>query len=161
MDGPQLVQLVKNLSFQYPNCKINIDSTGSGSWAADTVRQSCPNVNIEAVNFSERSPKEAYKNMRAYLYSLVDEWMDQGGYLPNNADYKGLLEELQVHEYKFDAHNKIQLMSKDEVKSILKRSPDESDAFCLALYTNGCSITKSQIDAARQVMRMKSFPRRR
>ena len=161
MDGPQLVQLVKNLSFSFPNCKINIDSTGSGSWAADTVRQSCPNVNIEAVNFSERSPKEAYKNMRAYLYSLVDEWMDNGGYLPNNADYKGLLEELQVHEYKFDAHNKIQLMSKDEVKSILKRSPDESDAFCLALYTNGESITKSKIDIARNTLRMKSFPRRR
>lgn len=160
MDGPKLVELIKNLSFRFPNAKYNIDSTGSGSWSVDFIRSNYPNILIEGINFSERSPKEAYKNMRAHLYSLVDEWMDNGGAISNSLEYKGLLEELQVHEYKFDAHNKIQLMSKDEVKSILKRSPDESDAFCLALYTNGESICKSQIDAARKILVHKSFPRR-
>ena len=160
MDGPSLVKLIKDLAYKYSNAKFNIDSTGHGAWAVEVIRQSCPNITIEAINFSERSPKEAYKNMRAYLYGQIDEWCDEGGFIPNNEDYKGLLEEIQAHEYKFDAHNKIQLHSKDEIKAILKRSPDEADAFVLALYTNGSSITKSQIDIARKKLAMKAFPRR-
>ena len=101
---------------------------GAGSGVIDRLRQLGHDV-IE-VNFGGRASDERYVNKRAEMWATMAEWIKSGGAIPNDQTLKL---ELATPTYKYDAHNRIQLESKDDIKKRLPHSgsPDMADALAL------------------------------
>jgi hypothetical protein len=87
---------------------------------------------IEA-NVSMRAEEEkVYQNKRAEMYFSLKEFVSRGGKLPND---KELREELLAITYFYNpTSGKIQLISKDDIKETLGRSPDKSDSVALHFF---------------------------
>lgn len=101
---------------------------GSGGWATgwqdqlETLERS-----PISVDFSSSPVDPKYLNKRAEMYFETCEWIKNGGVLPDDPDLVG---ELCAHTYGFKG-SKLYVLEKDQVKSVLKRSPDHSDALVL------------------------------
>ena len=82
------------------------------------------------VNFGGKAYDVRYVNKRAEMWFLMAEWVRAGGCIPNDDSLKL---ELATPTYKYDAANRIQLESKDEIKKRLPDagSPDIADALAL------------------------------
>ena len=76
-----------------------------------------------------------FQILRDQLWWACREWLrtDPGAMLPPE---EMLLEELQTPTYEVK-NGKIQIMKKDVMRELLKRSPDRADALCLTFYASG------------------------
>ncbi|MBC7948673.1 MAG: hypothetical protein H7Y42_12370 [Chitinophagaceae bacterium] len=76
-----------------------------------------------------------FKNLRAYLYWAVRDWLDpknrMGACLPEDED---LYQELTETKWRFRSDGSIELESKEDLKARIKRSPDRSDSLALTFY---------------------------
>lgn len=100
---------------------------GRGEGVIDRCRQM--GFEVTEVNFGSKALKsEKYVNKRCEMWDEMRDWIENGGALPQTPELKS---ELVVPEYSFDAKNRMKLMSKDEVKEILGKSPDIADALAL------------------------------
>ena len=100
---------------------------GRGEGVIDRVRQLGHTV-IE-VNFGGKaSDPVAYVNKRAEMWDDMAKWFAAGGRIPNHTD---LIKDLCVPTYKYDAANRFQLESKDDIKKRRPQSPDIADALAL------------------------------
>jgi hypothetical protein len=106
---------------------VFIDS-GAGAGVIDRLRQLGHDV-IE-VNFGGKAFDPRYLNKRAEMWFEMADWVRGGGCIPNEDSLKL---ELATPTYKYDAANRIQLESKDEIKKRLPDagSPDIADALAL------------------------------
>ena len=139
-DGPAVAGLViKAINGESPD-KINVDVIGIGSSIYDSLK-SLPG--IWAVNFAEgtkardKSGRLGMRNIRAEAYWKAREALDPvtGDDLALPPDDE-LLADLVAHRWKVTAQG-IQIESKEDIVKRLKRSPDCSDAFVLALTVWG------------------------
>lgn len=127
---------------QYDADMIMVDGTGLGSSVAPSMaRMSRDDDNSKKVrSFSVKvasSPSRAivrsdlgeFKILRDQLWWAVREWLknDPGAMLPPD---EKLIEELMTPTYD-NPKGKIMVMSKEEMRQVLKRSPDRADALCL------------------------------
>lgn len=69
-----------------------------------------------------------FANRRSEMWFRLAEWVGAGGVLP---DVPELVSELTAPKYKFDAHNKLLLEKKAEIKKRTGVSPDIADAIAL------------------------------
>ena len=101
---------------------------GAGSGVIDRLRQL--NYDVFEVDFGGKASDPRYVNKRAEMWFGLAEWVKSGGAIPNDNTLKL---ELATPTYKFDAANRIQLESKDEIKRRLPEggSPDLADALAL------------------------------
>jgi hypothetical protein len=101
---------------------------GAGSGVIDRLRQL--GHDVFEVNFGGKASDIRYVNKRAEMWFLLAEWVKSGGAIPNDNTLKL---ELATPTYKYDAANRIQLESKDEIKKRLpdSGSPDLADALAL------------------------------
>jgi hypothetical protein len=101
---------------------------GAGSGVIDRLRQL--GHDVFEVNFGGKASDVRYVNKRAEMWFLLAEWVKSGGAIPNDNTLKL---ELATPTYKYDAANRIQLESKDEIKKRLpdSGSPDLADALAL------------------------------
>lgn len=78
---------------------------------------------------TEKTEMGEFMQLRDQLWWAVREWLrtDPGAMLPPS---EKLVEELAIPEYKIQ-NGKIKVMSKDDMRKELGRSPDEADALCL------------------------------
>ena len=78
---------------------------------------------------TEKTEMGDFMQLRDQLWWAVREWLrtDPGAMLPPS---EKLVEELSIPEYKIQ-NGKIKVMSKDDMRKELGRSPDEADALCL------------------------------
>lgn len=94
-----------------------------------------------------------FLNMRAYLYWAIRDWLNpalkKNAALPPDAE---LLQELINTKWAFRSDGKIQIESKDDIKSRLKRSPDKADALANTFYP----VPEYDADAEKQHHRMLS-----
>lgn len=75
------------------------------------------------------SPEDpAYLNKRAEMYVNAKRYITEHGI--NGIDDR-MKEELKATRYELSAHDKVQLIKKDDIRLILKRSPDSADSFAL------------------------------
>ena len=75
------------------------------------------------------SPEDpAYLNKRAEMYVTTKRYIDEHGI--NGIDDK-MKEELKATRYELSPHDKVQLIKKEDIRLILKRSPDSADALAL------------------------------
>ena len=106
---------------------VFIDS-GAGGGVIDRLRQL--GHDVTEVNFGGKPSDIRYLNKRAEMWFEMAEWIRAGGAIPNDNTLKL---ELATPSYKFDAANRIQLESKDDIKKRLPDagSPDLADALAL------------------------------
>jgi len=77
------------------------------------------------VNFSGRAMDPRYFNLRSELHFLGAEWVKGGGALPNVPE---LAREAAAPTYWFEK-GKLRVVEKDQIKTLLGRSPDFYDSF--------------------------------
>jgi hypothetical protein len=112
----------------------NVDATGVGAGVAPQMKASNCRANAVKVASSptEESEMGEFRNMRAQLWWACREWLrvDSGAMLPPD---EMLLEELATPAYEI-VNGKIEVMNKQTMRELLKRSPDRADALCLTFY---------------------------
>lgn len=148
MDLDSLSSQLMDVNRRWNPDRINIDSTGHGAWCADGLKKSGFN-NVHAINFSEEAWDDAkYSKKRTNLYALANQYFDNGGMI--QVGDTELEKQLISSRYTFDSKNRAQLIPKDEIKKIIGCSPDDSDAFCLSLYTGTSEMFSKPYKAKEQ-----------
>ncbi len=86
---------------------------------------------VQGVSFSERAiEKDVYLNKRAEIYCLLADWIHEGGCsIPDEP--KVQLDLAVIPDFKLTSSGKKKIRSKDEIKDLLGRSPDITDAIAL------------------------------
>lgn len=113
---------------------IFVDSTGLGAGVLDRLRQLGFSA-IEVHAGSKPNDEKLYRNKRAEMWARTKIWLKEGGVLPDDPDMRTALE---TPGYSFSAANeKLQIESKDSIRSRGASSPDCADAlgltFCQAV----------------------------
>lgn len=110
---------------------INIDQAfglGLNELLAET--DLAPYVNL--VPFGGAPEDKAYLNIRAEIYLKAKKFIVEHGI--SGLD-DTLREELKATRYIMSNHDRIQIIPKDDIRLILKRSPDSADGLALTFYT--------------------------
>lgn len=111
-----------------------IDEPGLGGGCIDVVRKTGWAVN--AFNGASTPPDDTrFLNLRAQSHWRLRELLEQNiAALPRDQE---LLEELLAIEWQLSKPaGKIQIISKDDIRSTLGRSPDRADAVVMGLWTS-------------------------
>ena len=111
---------------------IIVDDDGVGGGVRDILR--CKAF----VNNSKALKGENYINLKTQCYYALADAINKStvSIHTDNTTYKNfIVQELeQVRRKNFDKDTKLQLISKDEVKAAIGRSPDFSDALAMRMY---------------------------
>ena len=117
---------------QVPLRNIIIDEDGVGGGAKDYLR--CQGF----VNNARALKGENYQNLKTQCYYKMADLINKGqiGITCDDVNAKNnIIEELeQVRTKDADKDNKLQILSKDTIKSIIGRSPDYADAIAMRCY---------------------------
>jgi phage terminase large subunit len=123
---------------------IKIDEIGNGSGVVDLLRRS-KEVEVIGVNVAQESTTDDHHRLRDQLWFALRDWLAAGGAIPDDAR---LASELVAPTYSFDARGRFQVQSKDEIKKVLRRSPDRADALALSIFA-GRPAVRNAYSAAR------------
>ena len=100
---------------------------GRGEGVIDRMRQL--GYSVMEINFGGKADDPGgYTNKRSEMWDRMREWFAAGGGIPNHPELK---RDLVTPTYKFDAANRFQLESKDDMRKRINRSPDIGDALAL------------------------------
>jgi hypothetical protein len=88
--------------------------------------------NVVEINFGADSPYPKYRNMRAYMWGRMKDWLLTGAI----GDGRHLESDLVSPGYSLDSKTRILLESKDEMKRRGAASPDVADALALTFARN-------------------------
>jgi hypothetical protein len=106
---------------------IFIDNFGVGANVAQEIALASKK-RVEGVNVGNSADdQEIFRNKRAEAYWRVREWLNKGARLYEPDKWKQLLD----IKYKRNISGKIQIMTKDEMRSMGIKSPDIADALML------------------------------
>jgi hypothetical protein len=111
---------------------VIVDSDGVGGGVADQIR------GTNFVNNAKPLHNQNFSNLKSQCYVKLSELFKEGKISINilsPSDIDDLTQELLAIKLKdVDKDNKVQVASKDEMKKILGRSPDLSDALMMRMY---------------------------
>lgn len=149
-----------------PKPTINVESEGEASWRVFVVirehAQRTGEFNVTRMRTSDRAIREPllYDRMRDEMYAVARLWMREGGAIPEHAK---LEKDLHAPEFASDAHGRLKLTPKRELKKLLGRSPDVGDAFVLSCwvprsYNTGLEQGSPAIAQARDAYEQMSEP---
>ncbi len=117
--------------------KVNVDGTGVGAGAASHLRRKglVAHKVMVASSATEKTEEGEFGILRDQIHWRTREWLrkDPSAALPPNEE---LIEELLVLTYEVKG-GRIKVMSKDEVKKLLGRSPDDLDSLNLTFAPTG------------------------
>jgi hypothetical protein len=107
-----------------------VDITGQGVGIYDHIVFLGHGDKVLPVNFGEKAQDPLqFVNRRTEMYVRAAEWVKSGGgKLPHHPE---LFQEMCAHEFDYNPKGVMVLAPKDEVKVLIQRSPDTSDAFAL------------------------------
>lgn len=126
------IEVIKK-DYNIPNRNIVVDGDGVGGGVVDYL-PGC----IDFVNNSKPLQGENYQNLKTQCYFKLAEKINNrevkiSRYTLEEKDL--IMQELSMVQRKnMDRDGKLQIMSKDEVKSMIGRSPDYSDALMMRMY---------------------------
>lgn len=130
----QAADEIRKLQAEYGVALNNIivDDDGIGGGVKDILR--CRGF----VNNSTAIKKENYTNLKTQCYYTLADYINRSAIYIHTKDItvqNSITQELeQVRRKNFDKDTKLQLVSKDEVKLAIGRSPDYSDAIMMRMY---------------------------
>ena len=128
LDTMQLAARVSEMVALWRPRTLFVDGVGVGGGVVDRLRQL--GHRVSEVNAGARAADERrYANLRAEMWARLREWIVHEGALP--ATDAGLADELSAPGYGFAARNRLQIESKDDMKSRGEASPDAADALAL------------------------------
>lgn len=127
MDTVRLTEMVARRAEEMRPDAIFVDQTGIGAGVFDQLVRT--RHGAVGVSFSE-TPMEPgrFLNRRAELWWRVREWLEGGGVLAKNPDWR---DDLTAPEYFLTGVGKIQLESKEGMRKRGLASPDLGDALAL------------------------------
>lgn len=126
LDNMQFAGLVAQEMDEFKPDATFIDS-GRGEGVIDRLRQM--KYDVIEVNFGGKATNENhYANKRIEMWDTMRQWLETRGSIPNDPI---LRVDLVTPLFKFDAHNRMLLESKDEIKKRIGRSTDRADALAL------------------------------
>lgn len=127
MDNMTIANHVAHLMDTYKPDATCIDA-GQGSGVIDRLRE-MGYKGVHEVWFGSVADDIQWANKRTEMYARLREWL-RGGCIDEDMN---LFTDLTVHEYFFfgKAKDKMTLKSKDEIKDLIGRSPDDGDALAL------------------------------
>ena len=128
LDTMQLAARVSEMAALWRPHTLFVDGVGVGGGVVDRLRQLGHRVSEVNAGAAASDPRR-FANLRAEMWSRLREWIVQHGALP--VDDRALAQELAAPGYGFDAKNRLQLESKDDMKSRGEGSPDAADALAL------------------------------
>jgi hypothetical protein len=112
---------------------VVIDSDGVGGGVADQIR------GVNFVNNARPLHEQNFTNLKSQCYVKLSEMFKEGKISLNILEpsvVEDLTQELLAIKLKdIDKDNKVGVMSKDDMKRILGKSPDLSDALMMRMYT--------------------------
>ena len=133
--GPEgnIEDVISALAIKYnvPQYNICYDSDGVGKFLTTRLRNAKP-----IVNNSRAFKDENYKNLKTQLYFKLCELISNNQVkIAIDKNKNQIIEELQLIKHKpSDIVGKIDMVDKGDVKRILGRSPDFSDAMAYRMY---------------------------
>jgi hypothetical protein len=134
---------IKTIEVQNPGSHAFIDTIGEGSGVYSRAKEL--NLAVTSAKFSNGAKGlkdltgiREFLNMRAYCYWAVRDALDPAFddfraplALPPDEDLK---QELCAHRHDLKSGGHIYILEKDEVKEVIGRSPDKSDALALSYF---------------------------
>lgn len=127
MDCRNEVKTMLNKHPKWQVVEINIDAAyGDKYYENLELEYDCCNL----VNFGSKARNEKYFNKRAEMYFNLIEGLNKGVPLTTEIE-----DELNVTLFEFSNTGKLKLVDKDEIKEVLKHSPDQSDSLALTFST--------------------------
>lgn len=85
--------------------------------------------NVYGVDFGGKASQPQYANKKTEMIYRTKKKLDAGLKIPNDAE---LFEELSAHKVRLNEQGKMEANKKDDVKDIIKRSPDKADSLFIA-----------------------------
>lgn len=121
---------------------VAIDTGGLGQGVGDRLHEK--DIFTNNIMFGQSAPDTTrYKNMRAYMYYELQQWVRNGGKLLRDDQWYELLSV----NYKTDSERKFIIQPKEELKKIMRElgltvtSPDVADAAVLT-FAGGSMVTE-------------------
>lgn len=107
-----------------------IDKIGIGLGVYDRLIQLGFGNRVIGVNVAEKAFNiDAYRNKRAELWAKLKAWLVDGPVsIPDREDIAADLSSIQ---FSYDAHNRLQMEKKEDMRKRGVKSPDFADAMCL------------------------------
>ena len=154
-DDATLIAFFDDMYNIYQPKRANIDASGLGHFLPSRLRPMYPDCAMCGMNFSEKR-KEGFKNLRTQIYFDLRDQINKGLHFSSEIDARiiGEIEvELYATEYTLDGQTDFKLISKDDIKAKISRSPDVSDSLALACAETG-ELSQAVVSAGMQ--RLKS-----
>jgi hypothetical protein len=124
---------------------VRVDVVGLGAGVADQLKR-CEGIELVEVNVGESATIDTYARKRDEVVFALRDWLRAGGAIPPDPRLEN---ELVAPTYAIDVRGKTKVSSKDELKAVLRRSPDRMDALALATYLGARGhVPYDEIDAA-------------
>jgi len=119
-------------SYGVPNQNTIVDEDGVGGGVVDILR--CKGFVGNSRQIEQKHHQLNYYNLRSQCYYKLADYVNENKiYLSDNiTEHETIIDELR--QVKSKDSDKLAIQSKDMVKAILGRSPDESDALMMRMY---------------------------
>lgn len=158
MNSMRLAGIVSRLINKYDPAKVFID-VGYGHGTIDRLKELGYSRVVEGINFGwSADQSDLYLNKRAEMWIEMRDWFQDGEV--NIPDDEVLHADLvTMPDFKTTSNGKMQLISKDKIRSEIGRSPDSGDA--LALTFAQPVMKKAGVDVDNRVKRKTSGVKRR
>jgi len=130
----EIVDVINNLKSKYKlsNRNVVVDGDGVGGGVIDYLK-GC----YDFVNNSKPLKDENYQNLKTQCYFKLSEKINDGELEIFNYDInikEKIIQELQLIKRKnIDSDGKLQILSKQEIKDMIGRSPDYADAMMMRM----------------------------
>lgn len=115
---------------------VKVDGKSVGAATVEALRRHPAarrgEIVVIEVDVSARAPDaERFFNTRSQLWFRGSDWVRNGGCVPPVPD---LTQELLTVQYGYDEKERLKVQRKDDIRKILKRSPNQADGFLLACW---------------------------
>jgi hypothetical protein len=132
-DEDKLIAKTMQICRKWSVDRVILDATGIGRFIPQRLRKSLPRVDIVGINFAAKAPIEGYMNMRCWMYFRLKDWFDLQPSIAGVEGCEELREDILATEYYTDqSTGKLAIMRKEQIRSLLGRSPDKADGLALS-----------------------------
>lgn len=145
-DSGRLVEWLVGIIAEAEAKAVRIDSTGIGWGLIGALREKCPDVMIAGVNSSSTPAQPGrFLNARAEMWWNGRMLVENGKLdLTQAMDTHSLIAEMTAPKWSLNSRGKIQIESKDDIRTRMGRSPDHADALLLAFYDRMGLVTNEE-----------------
>ena len=161
-DDPSLIEFFRYMHDKYRPHRANIDTSGLGHFLPSRLAPMFPACSMNGCNFSERRDS-GYANLRTKIYFDLRGEVEENALHFGNYVEESLISDIEVElfatEFGLNSKREFALVSKDDIKKAITRSPDGADSLALACYRS-TGVSNDQVNTALKQIKssVKQFP---